>query len=65
MAERELSDAGVLGLALSAVIALIAVIYGLLRRDISRNAKNIHELRNTVQTLAIKLATLMGKSRER
>ena len=64
MSERELSDASLLGLAVSFIVALIAVIYGLLRRDISRNAKNIHELRNTVQSIAIKLATLMGKRRD-
>ena len=43
------------------ICTLIGVIYGLLRSEDKRLAKNIHELRNDVQSLAIKLATLLGR----
>lgn len=53
------------GIAIAAIFALIGIIYWLLRAEDKRLSKNIHALRNDVQSLAIKLATLMGRNRER
>lgn len=49
--------------ALGLIAGLVGVIYGLLRSEDRRLSRNLHELRNTVQELAVKVATLMSKRR--
>lgn len=49
------------GIAISAIFSLIAIIFFWLRSEDKRLSRNIHELRNTVQALAIQVATLMRR----
>jgi hypothetical protein len=46
----------IIGLLASVIIALVAVIYGLLRSEDKRLARNIHSLRNLVQSIVLTLA---------
>lgn len=63
-----MSNEAVIGFLLATVAALIGIVYGLLRSEDKRNAKNIHALRNLVQrivmTLAAKGIRLPGKDDE-
>lgn len=45
------------GIALAIISSLIGVIYWSMRSDNKRHAKNIHNLRNTVQAIIMTLAT--------
>lgn len=47
----------IIGSLITVVIGLIAVIYGLLRSEDKRLARNIHALRNTVQSIIMTLAS--------
>jgi inner membrane protein involved in colicin E2 resistance len=46
----------VIGMMFAVIVALIGVIYGLLRSEDQRLAKNIHSLRNLVQSVIMTLA---------
>lgn len=57
----------IVGLLIATVIGLIGVIYGLLRGEDRRLAKNIHNLRNRVNTIVLTLATkgiILPKSKD-
>jgi putative Mn2+ efflux pump MntP len=46
----------IIGILVSVILGLVAIIYGLLRSEDKRLAKNIHSLRNTVQSIVMALA---------
>lgn len=47
----------VIGILIATVAALVGIIYGLLRSEDKRLARNIHSLRNTVQSIVMTLAS--------
>lgn len=47
----------IIGILVSVILGLVAIIYGLLRSEDKRLAKNIHSLRNTVQAIVMALAS--------
>lgn len=47
----------VIGILLGTVAGLVGIIYGLLRSEDKRLARNIHGLRNTVQAIIMALAS--------
>lgn len=47
----------IIGILAGVVIGLIGVIYGLLRSEDKRLARNIHSLRNLVQAIVMTLAS--------
>jgi putative Mn2+ efflux pump MntP len=46
----------IIGILVSVILGLVAIIYGLLRSEDKRLAKNIHSLLNTVQSIVMALA---------
>lgn len=52
-----MSPEAVIGILIAAVAGLVGVIYGLLRSEDKRLARNIHGLRNRVQTIVMALAS--------
>jgi Flp pilus assembly protein TadB len=46
----------IIGILVSVILCLVAIIYVLLRSEDKRLAKNIHSLRNTVQSIVMALA---------
>lgn len=46
----------VIGILVTVILGLVAVIYGLLRSEDKRLARNIHSLRNLVQSIVMALA---------
>lgn len=52
-----MSAEAAIGILIAIVIGLIGVIYGLLRSEDKRLARNIHSLRNLVQTIIMTLAS--------
>jgi uncharacterized membrane protein len=51
-----MSTEAVIGILIAIVIGLIGIIYGLLRSEDKRIARNVHALRNTVQSIIMTLA---------
>lgn len=51
-----MSTEAVIGILIAIVIALVGIIYGLLRAEDKRIARNVHGLRNTVQSIIMTLA---------
>lgn len=45
-----------IGILVTVIIGLVGIIYGLLRSEDKRLARNIHALRNTVQAIVMTLA---------
>lgn len=52
-----MSPEAVIGILIATVAALIGIIYGLLRSEDKRLARNIHSLRNLVQSVIMTLAS--------
>lgn len=52
-----MSPEAIIGILLGTVAGLVGVIYGLLRSEDKRLAKNIHGLRNRVQAIVMTLAS--------
>lgn len=52
-----MSPEAVIGILLGTVAALVGIIYGLLRSEDKRLARNIHGLRNRVQSIVMALAS--------
>lgn len=52
-----MSPEAIIGILLGTVAGLVGVIYGLLRSEDKRLAKNIHGLRNRVQAIVMALAS--------
>jgi hypothetical protein len=52
-----MSDEVIIGILASVILGLVGVIYGLLRSEDKRLAKNIHSLRNLVQAIVMTLAS--------
>jgi Flp pilus assembly protein TadB len=52
-----MSPEWIIGILVSVILGLVAIIYGLLRSEDRRLAKNIHSLRNTVQSIVMALAS--------
>lgn len=46
----------IIGILVTVILGLVGVIYGLLRSEDKRLARNIHALRNTVQAIVTTLA---------
>lgn len=46
----------IIGILITVILGLVGIIYGLLRSEDKRLAKNIHTLRNTVQAIVMTLA---------
>lgn len=46
----------IIGILVTVILGLVGIIYGLLRSEDKRLAKNIHSLRNTVQAIVMTLA---------
>lgn len=46
-----------IGILIAMVVGLVGIIYGLLRSEDKRLAKNIHSLRNRVQAIIMTLAS--------
>lgn len=63
-----MSPEAIIGILIGTVAALVGVIYGLLRAEDKRLARNIHGLRNLVQSIVMTLASrgirLPGKDDE-
>lgn len=51
-----MSVEAIIGLLIAIVIGLVGIIYASLRSEAKRNAKNIHSLRNIVQSIIMTLA---------
>lgn len=51
-----MSPEWVIGILITVILGLVGVIYGLLRSEDKRLARNIHSLRNTVQAIVMTLA---------
>lgn len=51
-----MSAEAAIGILIATVIGLVGVIYGLLRSEDKRLARNIHGLRNKVQSIVMALA---------
>jgi hypothetical protein len=52
-----MSPEAIIGMLFAVIVALVGVIYGLLRSEDKRLAKNIHGLRNLVQSVIMTLAS--------
>lgn len=52
-----MSPEAIIGMLFAVIVALVGVIYGLLRSEDKRLAKNIHGLRNLVQAVIMTLAS--------
>lgn len=52
-----MSPEAIIGILIATVAGLIGIIYGLLRSEDKRLARNIHSLRNTVQAIVMALAS--------
>lgn len=52
-----MSADAVIGILIAMVVALVGVVYGLLHAEIKRVARNVHGLRNKVQSIVMALAT--------
>lgn len=46
----------IIGILITVILGLVGIIYGLLRSEDKRLARNIHTLRNTVQAIIMTLA---------
>ena len=51
-----MSTEAVIGILIAMVVALVGIVYGLLRSEVKRVAKNVHGLRNKVQAIVMALA---------
>ncbi len=51
-----MSPEAIIGMLFAVIVALVGVIYGLLRSEDKRLARNIHGLRNLVQSVIMTLA---------
>lgn len=51
-----MSAEAIIGILVGVVLGLVGIIYGLLRSEDKRLARNIHALRNTVQAIIMTLA---------
>lgn len=58
----------IIGILVTVILGLVGIIYGLLRSEDKRLARNIHNLRNLVQSIVMTLAArgirIPGKSDE-
>lgn len=52
-----MSPEAIIGMLFAVIVALVGVIYGLLRSEDKRLARNIHSLRNLVQAVIMTLAS--------
>lgn len=52
-----MSTEAIIGVLIAMVVGLVGIVYGLLRAEVKRIAKNVHGLRNTVQAVIMTLAT--------
>jgi predicted Co/Zn/Cd cation transporter (cation efflux family) len=52
-----MSPEWVIGILVTVILGLVGIIYGLLRAEDKRLAKNIHSLRNLVQSVIMTLAS--------
>lgn len=52
-----MSVEAIIGMLFAVIVALVGVIYGLLRSEDKRLARNIHGLRNLVQAVIMTLAS--------
>lgn len=46
----------VIGILIAMIVGLVGIVYGLLRAEVKRIAKNVHGLRNRVQAVVMALA---------
>ncbi len=51
-----MSTEAAIGILIAMVVALVGIVYGLLRSEVKRIAKNVHGLRNKVQAVVMTLA---------
>lgn len=51
-----MSIEAVIGILIAMVLGLVGIVYGLMRAEIKRVAKNVHALRNIVQSIIMTLA---------
>lgn len=51
-----MSPEAVIGILIAMVVALVGLVYGLLHAEIKRAAKNVHGLRNRLQSIVMALA---------
>lgn len=52
-----MSPEAIIGILIATVAGLVGIIYGLLRAEDKRLARNIHSLRNRVQAIVMTLAS--------
>lgn len=51
-----MSIEAVIGVLIAMVVGLVGIVYGLMRSELKRIAKNVHALRNLVQSVIMTLA---------
>lgn len=51
-----MSTEAAIGILIAMVVGLVGIVYGLLRAEVGRIAKNVHGLRNKVQAIVMALA---------